>query len=683
VSAHPRFLLAIAASIVAACTATSLRAEEFAFAHPGLLHSREDLAHIHRAVAEQQQPIFAGFEKLRAHAASQASYRMLGPGDEIGRLPSVNHHEYDSDANACYQNALMWCITGERAFAEKAKEILNAWSRTLKRVSGADAVLMAGLGPFKMINAAELLRYTDAGWTEADVAQAERMFKEAIYPTLRDFAPFANGNWDTAAVKTVLAIGVFCNDREIFERALRYYVAGSGDGRLTHYIINETGQCQESGRDMGHTQLGLAHLGDASEIAWHQGLDLYGAADNRLLKGFEYTARYTLGEDVPFAETRDRTGKYHHTRISTIGRGTVRPVFEEIYHHYVSRVGLAAPWTQRAAEKIRPEGESRPGADHIGFGTLLFTRASDPTVDSSAAAILAAPAAVIATGGDKYVQLSWVAPIGATSYTIRRANAARATEAREHFKTIASDIRTATFTDDTVKTGEIYRYVVTAKNARGESATSTPLAICAGLPSRWEAADIGAIDAVGATQFDGDVFTLEASGSGIGGSADSFRFTHTPLARDGAIVARFVPQVSSQFSQFGVTIRGATDADAPHVTLVFAPEKSEDNERPHWSAKLLARSTAGAETTMIGSLRLEAPIVTFGRFVQPYWLRLERHGGRFIALTSMDGAKWTELGSANAALGREAHVGLLACSRAQAVTTTVRFDHVAVTARQP
>ena len=75
---------------------------------------------------------------------------------------------------------------------------------------------------------------------------------------------------------------------------------------------------------MPHTQLGLALLSACCEIAWHQGLDLFAYADYRLLKGFEYTAQYNLGQDASFTETTDRTGKYHHTRISAKGRGRLR-----------------------------------------------------------------------------------------------------------------------------------------------------------------------------------------------------------------------------------------------------------------------------------------------------------------------------------------------------------------------
>lgn len=141
---------------------------------------------------------------------------------------------------------------------------------------------------------------------------------------------------------------------------------------MTNYFANEQGQCQESGRDQHHAQLGLGHLAEASEIAWNQGLDLYGESGNLLLRGFEYTARFNLGEDVPFAARTDGTGRYKARQISTEGRGELRPIYEMVWNHYENRRGLQAPYTRRAAEKIRPEG-APPWADHPGFGTLLFT----------------------------------------------------------------------------------------------------------------------------------------------------------------------------------------------------------------------------------------------------------------------------------------------------------------------
>jgi hypothetical protein len=48
-----------------------------------------------------------------------------------------------------------------------------------------------------------------------------------------------------------------------------YYVGGRGNGRLTNYIIDDDGQCQESGRDQGHTQDGIEHLVETALTIWH------------------------------------------------------------------------------------------------------------------------------------------------------------------------------------------------------------------------------------------------------------------------------------------------------------------------------------------------------------------------------------------------------------------------------
>jgi hypothetical protein len=339
-----------------------------------------------RQVAARAQPWEAGFEKLRDDPQSRADYKLRGPFEVVGRgadVANLHNAEMVLDGNAAYQNALMWCVTGDKARAKKAVEILNAWSRTLRKMEGRDVQLAAGLDGFKFVSAAELMRWTYPAWRAADVEQCRRMLAGVIYPPIKDFATFANGNWDAACIKTMMAIGVFCDDRAIYDRAVEYFKGGSGNGRLTHYVIDDAGQCQESGRDQPHAQLGLGLLAEACEIAWHQGDDLYATADNRLLKGFEYTARYNLGEDVPFVPFTDTTGKYAARRISDRGRGRLRPTYELVWNHYTNRRGIAAPYTKRAADKIRPEGDGF-GADHTGFGTLLFSRppATLPKVDN-------------------------------------------------------------------------------------------------------------------------------------------------------------------------------------------------------------------------------------------------------------------------------------------------------------
>ncbi|HLX60025.1 MAG TPA: alginate lyase family protein [Planctomycetota bacterium] len=373
---HLLVTVLVAASPCVAASETLRLADGKAFVHPGILHTRADLELIKQELAAGEEPWKSGFERLKTHPQSSATWKMRGPFESVTRDPrgSVHNDEMVQDGNAAYQNALMWCITGEEAHAEKAVEILNAWSGTLKKMDGHDLQLSAGLNGFKFVSAAELIRYTYQKWSDADIQQFQKMLNKVIYPPLKDFATFANGNWDGACIKTNMAISVFCEDRAMFNRAVEYFQSGSGNGRLTHYIINETGQCQESGRDQQHTQLGLGLLAEACEIGWHQGLDMYGADDNRLLKGFEYTAKYNLGNDVPFIQYKDTTGVNNWKTISAQGRGRFRPVYEMVMNHYVNRRKVDAPFTKQAAEKIRPEGAG-PGPDCVGFGTLLFSNA--------------------------------------------------------------------------------------------------------------------------------------------------------------------------------------------------------------------------------------------------------------------------------------------------------------------
>jgi hypothetical protein len=642
------------------------------FVHPGLLHSREDLERMKKAVANKEEPIYSGYQIFIQNPASQHTYKMQGPMAMVGRNPTVGQGVYDSDANAAHQNAVMWAITGDTAYAAKAKQLVNAWSSTLKSITGRDAVLMAGLGPFKMVNAAEILRYTNAGWSDADIKQTEKHFKEVIYRVLKDFAPFANGNWEAAAMKTVMAIGVFCNDRNIYESALSYYVNGRGNGRLTYYVINEEGQIQESGRDQGHTQLGIGMLAECSEIAWHQGLNLYGYANNRLLKGFEYVAKFNLGNEVPFTEWLDRTGKYHHTTIARQDRGPLRAVYEQVYNHYVNRMGLPAPFTKQAAEKVRPEGPGKPGADHPGYGTLFYTK---PVQSKEALLSTAptAPGAVIATTSSTGITLTWVEPIGATAYTIKRA-----LKSGGPYTVLAKNIKAANYIDKTVKPGTNYYYTVTASNAKGDSKNAYETAITTGFPLGWKQQTIDVKESKGSTVFNGKAYKIEGVGMGADSINDEFHFTYIALNGDGEITARFVPQPSSQFSKMGLMMREGLADNSPHASLIIYPGKTGQIEAPNWHARLLKRSVAGDTTTVskVGPSFIE-PAVTWGRLTGYVWLRLQRKGNNFTGSTSYDGKTWTLVGTTTLQLKKNILVGLSIAS-GMPNSTTIVFDKVLV-----
>ena len=632
------------------------------FAHPGMLQSAADLRRMREAVQTRKQPIYSGFEKLRDDPRSKLTYRPVGASEEIGRNPNVRSDMFDSDCNAAYQCAVMGHITDDPAYFHLSARIVDDWATTLKRVTGADAILCAGLGGFKIANAAELLRWSSAGWPQKNAEKFGRMLREVLLPVLFNFAPFANGNWDTAAVKTMMAVAIYTEDRELFERALVYYNHGCGDGTIEHYIY-PNGQSQESGRDQQHTQLGLAHMGDCCEMAWHQGLDLYGMLDNRLLLGFEYTSRYILGGDVPFTPDEDRTGKYKHSVIAP--RSALRNNFEQVYNHYTKRRGLPAPWTAKAAEKVRPEG---PGfkADATGFGTLLYTRDAGP--DTSEAEAVARVGGIYVSSSAMGVEVQWIPLAPASSYSVIR------TDASGESRRLPVQTGPSELADTGAELGHAYSYRVGSNKASGLSLASPAVA---GLPQGWTTTNLGTAPLHGSAFFDGTMWRLDAAGASTPSSADGCAcFVHTAVPRDGALTARFSPLFASQALHAGIGFFSELKIDSPSTLLLLEPDTLSTTEHVGWVLRQYVRDSTGA-ATVVGEQRLAEPAVDYGRVRVPIWLRLEREPGSTQASYSLDGSKWTIMGTGQALAGN-LRGGLVLNSGLGAIPAEVLFDRVSV-----
>jgi hypothetical protein len=350
------------------------------FTHPGILHSRAELDFVKAQVATGEEPWKSAWEELRSHGISKLDWKPK-PANGVVRgpynNPDIGGTDLMRDAAASYSHAIQWYVTGQQAHAGKAIEILNAYATTLKSVGGHDAKLLVGMVGINFVNAAEIVRHTEAGWSDRDQQQFEHLLTGVFYPIIEDFYPTANGNWDAAMIQTMLAMGVFLDDREMFQRAVNYYLDGQGNGAIRNYI-NDFGECQESGRDQAHTQMGLGYLGCAAEIAWKQGVDLYGAYDNRLAIGYQYTAKYNLGHDVPYEPYRSHAGRYNYPAISEKARGRFSSIYERVYHHYHNRMGLEMPFTAQVIEKIRPE---RWQTAYASWGTLMHAGQPVPQRD--------------------------------------------------------------------------------------------------------------------------------------------------------------------------------------------------------------------------------------------------------------------------------------------------------------
>ncbi|MFD8870945.1 alginate lyase family protein [Streptomyces sp. NPDC059590] len=387
-------LAGAAGGITSAVTAGSAGAAPATFTHPGMLHAYGELNRAKVRVAAGNDPWLAGWNRLIANSHAQSGWKANPQATVVRGGTGENYGILYNDIHAAYQNALRWKIAGTTAHGDTARDILNAWSATLTTVTGnADRFLAAGIYGYQFANAGELMR----GYSGFDLDRFKRMMLNVFYPLNNQFLTGHNdacitnywANWDLCNMNSILAIGILCDDGAKYDQAVNYFKNGAGNGSIKHavpFVYDDQGlaQWQESGRDQGHTMMGMGQMGAFCEMAWSQGEDLYGYDNNRFMKAAQYVAKYNLGQDVPFTTYTWGTGQncaqQSQTVISSASRGQTRPVWDILHYHYARRRGLSVPHITAMAEKGRPEGgggdygSTSGGFDQLGFGTLLYAK---------------------------------------------------------------------------------------------------------------------------------------------------------------------------------------------------------------------------------------------------------------------------------------------------------------------
>ena len=505
------------------------------------------------------------------------------------------------------------------------------------------------------------------------------MLLKYMYPVCHDFLVNHNGmpdsnywaNWDTCNMRAIMAIGVFCDDHAKFDEAVEYFKHGCGMGSIENAVPflypGGLGQWQESGRDQAHVMGGQGLLAEMCQIAWNQGLDLFGYADNRLLAGAEYTAKYNLWQDVPYTyynnshEARQcYISENYHGRLDASH-------FELLYNHYVVLKGTDAPFVQRFAELRRPE----PGEiDVLGYGTLVYT------LDAEKSPLMpkppSVPTDVVAEAGMNRVELEW-AP--AEACNAHGYEVFRAMSKRGPYASIYSTTRWTTpkYTDTDVEAGKAYFYQITALNHAGKSEPSETVMATPSkgsrLPIKWKVKDIGNADADADgkdlySEATGQTFRIAVSGRDIGGKEDSCHFVYTPVEGDFTFTARLIERTGRLFKT-GLMMREDKGSEDPTATITLGEvggrqcrfySRTEEGEN--------MRSQRGNDYTWI-----------------PVWLRIQRVGNTFTASQSSDEIHWFEVGSSTIKMSGKYLVGLVTAEgkNENEEPAFVSFDHVTLT----
>jgi hypothetical protein len=406
------------------------------FVHPGALHTWKDIKRVRHHVKAQDQPWYRAWQHLESRPLAQTNWQpkphpvlVRGTNATWPPVPKENYVDAYRDAHSAYQLTLRWLIGGNTSYADHAVTILNSWGSQLIDINGTeDKFLAAGLYGYQFANAAELLRAYN-GWAEDDQATFGTMLKEVFAKYSRNFLEYHNyktdfyyANWDLCNIACLMAVGIFNDDREMYDYAVDYWKNGVpglpdvvANGALPYFSIAnftelDTGktlmQIQESGRDQGHSFLCIALLAVIGQQGWNQGRDLYSTFGNQilnrlvqiytlayfmcrlansdLLPSAEYVAKYNVNQTVPYTPYESWEGLLEV--VSPKGRAQRRPGYEAVYSYYAEFKGMSASWSKAYIDYVNEGidanveggggdyGPNSGGFDSFGHGTLMFRR---------------------------------------------------------------------------------------------------------------------------------------------------------------------------------------------------------------------------------------------------------------------------------------------------------------------
>jgi hypothetical protein len=354
------------------------------FIHPGVLVNRAQLDEIKRRVAAGIEPQKSAFEALKASKWGALDYtpyprKTVECGSNSN--PDYGCKDEQNDSEAAYGQALLWYITGNKAYAENAIKILDAWSGTLTggHTNNNGQVQASWTGDV-FPRAAEIMRYTYDGWPDASIAAFQNMLTTQFLPSLIH-GTCENGNKELTQSEAIMNIGVFTDNRSAFDHGIRIwrgrapaYIYLKSDGAkpieppgcgpalwgnkgFTPELVE--GLLQESARDSGHANMALAGMVDGAETARQQGIDLYAEQGKRIMAALEFQAQYLPPNNGKPPE---------HLEFN------LHPTWEIAYNHFHDRLGNNLPKIAAVLPGNRPTGVNHHMAwetlTHAGIGSL-------------------------------------------------------------------------------------------------------------------------------------------------------------------------------------------------------------------------------------------------------------------------------------------------------------------------
>jgi len=260
------------------------------FSHPGLLNSKVEYELMRMKVKSGAEPWANAFKYMPNYGAHVPK--------PVAILSESVAAQYNNDGRAAYGSALRYIVTGDAQHAEKAKRIIDAWSRTLQSY-GTITPLSNGVALGRFLFAAEILKHSYSGWPTVDqcrFAAMVRLLLKRLWPAnVSSTNRWHKANSAANGAHARMAAAVYLNDSSLFDQAVNearslisFYIGRHGNPvpigftyETCRYLGgNGPGDIGTlKGGDIKHAQYGLGWLVQSAEIAKKQGLDLYSHVD--------------------------------------------------------------------------------------------------------------------------------------------------------------------------------------------------------------------------------------------------------------------------------------------------------------------------------------------------------------------------------------------------------------------
>ncbi|MGW3287290.1 alginate lyase family protein [Streptomyces sp. NPDC001002] len=364
----------VAALLLGALSAPAAHSAPATFVHPGVTVSASQLEFARTKVNAGAQPWKGAYDQMMASKYASLT-RTPAPRAtvECGSYSNPNYGCTDEreDAIAAYTDALAWYITKDARYAQKAIQLMDAWSGTITSHTNSNAPLQTGWAGSSWPKAAEIIKYTYTG-TWANSARFSTMLRNVYLPVVIKGSN-SNGNWELSMMEAAVGISVFLEDKASYDTAMAKfrtrtaaYVYLASDGSVPKTVPSQnldttakivsywqgqstfvTGLTQETCRDFVHTGYGISAISHVAETSRIQGADLYGTdVGERLRQALGFQSKYQLGEAAP-----------SWLCGGTLTRG-LGPITEVGYNALHNRLGIAMANTQTLTQNQRPAGSN-------------------------------------------------------------------------------------------------------------------------------------------------------------------------------------------------------------------------------------------------------------------------------------------------------------------------------------